>query len=217
MRQLQAGLASVLLRASRKYHAHVVRRYWESTDNTHADMTAATFEFYTEQIAALLGAPADCGAVLDHGAGDGRIGMQLAVMGYDVQFSEFALHFIEHISSSGYRCYAADAVPADSFDTIFVNNAIFYVHPSRIETEIRWLLSRLRAGGRLLLLDVPTIQREHRLGGGALVRAARHLTRVCQPDAGGFFVDEARVAREFPGTRISSSWCDYRAHLELRR
>jgi 2-polyprenyl-3-methyl-5-hydroxy-6-metoxy-1,4-benzoquinol methylase len=217
MRQLQSGVASVLLRISRKYHSHVVRSYWENTDDTHADMTAAAFGFYTEQIRDLLGAPGSCGAVLDHGAGDGGIGTRLAAMGYDVQFSEFAPHFIQRIISAGYTCYAANAVPADSFDTIFSNNAIFYVHPSRIVSEIRWLLGRLRGGGRLLLLDVPTMQRAHRLSGGALLRATRRLTGVYQPQAGGFFIDEKRIAREFPGTRISVSWCDYRAHLELRR
>jgi hypothetical protein len=180
-------------------------------------MSSASFVFYSTRIAELLGAPENCGLVLDHGAGDGRIGTQLIAMGYRVQFSEFAPHFIRRISSAGHHCYAANAVPADSFDTIFMNNAIFYVHPSRITHEIRWLLDRLHNGGRLLLLDVPTMQRAHRLGGGFLARVTRKLTRVCQPQAGGFFVDEARIAREFPGVRIRDSWSEYRAHLELRR
>lgn len=215
--RLQRAFASALLRISPKYHSRVVRRYWESTHDTHADMSSAAFEFYSTRIAELLGPPGDCGAVLDHGAGDGRIGMQLTAMGYRVQFSEFAPRFIERISSAGYRCYSAHAVPADSFDTIFMNNAIFYVHPSRLPHEIRWLLDRLHGGGRLLLLDVPTVQRAGRLGGEIPVRVIRKLTRVYQPQAGGFFIDEARIAREFPGVRICDSWCDYRAHLELRR
>ncbi len=217
MGRLQTVFASVLQRVSQRYHSRAVRRYWESTDDTHADMSSASFDFYSNRIAELLGAPEDCGAVLDHGAGNGRIGMQLTTMGYRVSFSEFAPHFIDRISSAGHCCFAADAVPADSFDTIFMNNAIFYVHPSRIAREIRWLLGRLRGGGRLLLLDVPTVQRAQRLGGGILVRLLRKLTRVYQPQAGGFFIDEAQIKREFPSMRIYDSWCSYRAHLELRR
>ena len=91
------------------------------------------------------------------------------------------------------------------------------MHPSRILREIHWLLSRLHAGGRLLLLDVPTTQLAYRLGGGLFLRAIRKLTMAYQPHAGGFFVDEACIAREFPHLSVRPSWCDYRVHIEIRR
>jgi hypothetical protein len=180
-------------------------------------MSPESFAYYAARIADLIGTPSQAGLVLDHGAGDGGIGMQLLSAGYRLEFSELAPQFIAHIRAAGYCCYSMDAVPASHFDTIVVNNAIFYVHPSRIVNEIEWLLTRARPGGRLFLLDVPTIQRAYRLRGGLLVFAVRKLTRVYQPHAGGFFVDEARILGEFPATRVRDSWCDYRAHLEIRR
>jgi hypothetical protein len=217
MRHMRAFIDSALMAASRRYHTRVARRYWQSVDATHTDMSGESFDFYAAHIAELLGPPAECGRLLDHGAGDGAIGMRLRQLGYEVEFSEFAPHFIERIRASGHRCYESNAVPAAAFDTVFSNNAIFYVHPSRLTAEVRWLLGRVRVGGRLLLLDVPTLQRMHLLGGSRLSLLAKRMTGVCQPQAGGFFVDEARMAREFPGLRLTRSWCEYRAHLELRR
>lgn len=216
IRQAQVAVASLLMRSSERYHRWAVRRYWSrQAAPTHADMSAGAFDFYAGRIAELLGPPARAGRVLDHGAGEGSIGMRLAARGHEVEFSEFAAHFIARIRAAGHRCHAVDAVPAGHYDTVFVNNAIFYVHPSRLTAEIAWLLARLRPGGRLLLLDVPTRQRAHRLGGGPARRLWRRLSGVYQAHAGGFFVDEARIRAAFPGARISDSWSDYRCHIEI--
>jgi len=209
-------LSAVRMRASKGYHAGVVRSYWEQAEATHGDMSGESFEFYATQISEILGAPGTAGLVLDHGAGDGRIGSLLIAQGYSVEFSEFAPQFVERIAAAGQRCYPSDDVPEGRFDTVFVNNAIFYVHPSELLGEIGWLLRRLRAGGRLLLLDVPTIQRESRLRAGPALRLVHRLTLVHQPQAGGFFVDERRIRKAFRDVRIGPSWCDYRAHIEIR-
>ena len=215
--RLNGLIRSLRMRASEKYHSRVVRYYWEHANKTHADMSDESFAFYSARIAELLGSPAAAGSVLDHGAGDARIGALLIALGYDVEFSEFALQHVERIASAGHLCYRSDAVPEGRFDTIFVNNAIFYVHPLQLVREIHWLLGRLRADGRLLLLDVPTIQRAHRLGGGLLRSLIRKLTMVYQAQAGGFFLDEESIARAFSRVQIRPSWCDYRVHIEIHR
>ncbi len=212
-----SALRSIRMRASPRYHAHVTATYWSTTDDTHGDMAGEAFDFYAERIAALLGAPAQAGLVLDHNAGDGGIGMRLHKLGYRVEFSEFSPRFVTRILAAGFACQAPDRIAPASFDTIFVNNAIFYIHPSKLLAQVDWLLERVKPGGTLLLLDVPTVQRAHHLPAGVLRRVFRRLTGVFQPDAGGFFVDEARIARHFKNVEIAESWCNYRCHLIIRK
>lgn len=214
---LGSTLRSIGMRVSPGFHARACSRYWSSVDSTHADMRQESFDTYADHIARLLGRPDQIGRVLDHGAGDGQIGMRLAKAGYDVEFSEFAPQFIERIRSAGFTCYQVDEVPMARFDTIFVNNAIFYVHPSHLVERIRWLLERVADGGSLLLLDVPTHQRSRALGAKPLKRLVWRATDVYQPDAGGFFVDEERVRHHFKDVRVLPSWCDYRCHLIIRK
>lgn len=214
---LGATVRCIRMRASSDFHARATARYWSSVDNTHADMGEASFDTYASHIAKLLGPPEKVGRVLDHGAGEGQIGMRLAKAGYDVEFSEFAPQFVERVRAAGFTCYRIEEVPLQRFDTIFVNNAIFYVHPSRLVEQIRWLLDRVADGGSLLLLDVPTHQRSHALPANRLKRLVWRATSVYQPDAGGFFVDEELVKRHFENVQVLPSWCDYRCQLIIKK
>ena len=205
------------MRISPAFHARATAAYWSSVVKTHADMSEESFDFYAAHIATLLGPPEQAGRVLDHGAGDGKIGMRLRKLGYNVEFSEFATQFIASIRAAGFTCHHVDECPLGRFDTIFVNNAIFYVHPSKLLRQIQWLLDRTGSKGSLFLLDVPTSQRSHFLVGGALKRLVWRLTGVYQPDAGGFFVDENRVSRHFNNVKVQQGWCDYRCHLIIHK
>jgi len=212
---LGQALHAVMLRASVRYHAKCVERYWNAAVDTHADMSAKQFDFYTERIADLLGEPRTAGRVLDHGAGRGEIGIRLRERGFDVEFSEFSENFVREIRARGLTCSPSGDLPPARYNAVFANNSIFYVHPRRLLAEIRRLLRAVTPGGRLLLLDVPVLQRCDRLPGGSLRRAWWRLTEVVQPAAGGFFVDQARIVRAFPAVRVLDSWAAYRAHFEI--
>lgn len=211
------GLRSVMLRASLSYHARCMHRYWNAAQTTHASMEPATFDFYAERIAALIGSQPVAGPILDHGAGRGEIGTRLMQRGYDVEFSEVSTRFLDCMRHQGLRCHGSEQIPAGRYQVAFANNSIFYTHPRRLIAEIDRLLDCLVVGGRLLLLDVPVVQRMARLAPGPLKSLVWRATQVIQPEAGGFFVDEGQVLKAYPRTRITDSWADYRVHFEIVR
>jgi SAM-dependent methyltransferase len=208
---------SVILRASVAYHSRCLARYWNSAVATHADMDAARFDFYADAIAKLLGAPQTTALVLDHGAGRGEIGTRLAARGYRVEFSELSTGFVAEMRSQHLVCYYPDEIPSARYDVVFANNSLLYVHPRRLVAEIAALLRAVKPGGRLLILDVPVLQRMGQLPAGQLKRIWWRFTRVVQPEACGFFIDQRQVCRAFPQAGVSDSWSSYRVHFEIAR
>jgi hypothetical protein len=216
MHTLGLALRAVMIRASVRYHANCVERYWNASVDTHADMSAKQFDFYAERIADLLGQPHSAGRILDYGAGRGEIGIRLRDRGFEVEFSELSRRFMDELRAKGLVCIPWNDLPPEHYDAVFANNSVFYVHPRRLLGEIERLLSSVAASGRLLLLDVPVLQRCDRLPGGPLRRAWWRATQVVQPEAGGFFIDQERIVRAFPCVQILDSWASYRVHFEIR-
>jgi SAM-dependent methyltransferase len=208
---------SLLLRASTHYHRWCVTRYWYAGAATHADMSIECFDFYADQIAELLGTPASAGAVLDFGAGRGEIASRLQRRGYHVECTDLAPTFVQASIEAGLPAHQVAELPSGRYDTIYVNNAIFYVHPRLLAREIQRLLELLKPRGRLLLLDIPARERIDMVVESRVRAFICRLSGVYQPAAGGFFVDCARLERRFPSARVFASWSAYRVSIELWR
>jgi SAM-dependent methyltransferase len=217
LRALAAAVHSARLRISVDYHSRCLARYWDSGAATHADMGAERFDLYAAGVAAQLG-PADrIGLVLDHGAGRGEIGVRLAERGYRVEFSELSQRFVSDLRARNLVCYFSHEIPAIRYDAVFANNALLYVHPRLLTGEIARLLRAVKPGGRLLIMDVPVLQRMARLPAGPAKRLWWRLTKVIQPAACGFFIDQTQVCHAFRNTRVLDSWSSYRVHFEIER
>src|SRR5262245_52251219 len=108
-----------MMRASVRYHARCVARYWNAAVDTHADMSSDQFDFYADCIADLLGKPETAGRILDHGAGRGEIGIRLRGRGFEVEFSEFSRRFLDEIRSRGLVCSPSDELPRERYDSVF--------------------------------------------------------------------------------------------------
>lgn len=217
----------ILIRLSQNYHSKTVSNYWSKAPKTHYTEDKSQYDIYAKEIAKLITRylGTDSLKILDHGAGEGSVAMELKKYMKDSEIcvSEKFEQYRLALQDKGFRTFDADNLTENEFDAIYMNGAFFYVHPKMWKTEINRLLLSLRQGGYLFLTDVPTVKkiplsREKCKGvKKAIVILLSKVTQVYQPNLGGFYVDERKIKKYFPQTIVEDEWCAYRSIFVIKK
>lgn len=107
------------------------------------------------------------------------------------------------------------------FNKIFVNNAIFYIHPKFLKKAINNLYSILNKKGELHILDYPDFSKRRKMV-GKIVYLITALFPVYQPSMGGFWykkkwIEKLAVNAGFRKMIFYDSWANYRTHAVLKK
>ena len=215
------------MKYSAKYSDKVVSKYWSTAPATHSNTDQEHFAFYAREINKLIRKYIDRDDIklLDHGAGEGSISLQMQAIEpkYSISASEKFEKYRTIMQEKGLNVYDAEKLPNGAFDAIFFNCAFYYIHPSKWKSEIKRILAAVKQGGYLFLTDVPTTQKMHVLLEGysplkqLILWFIWRITTIYQIELGGYFVDEKQIKQWFPQTIVESLWCPYRSAFVIRR
>ena len=199
------------------------REFWSRSTQTHTDMSPDSFQRYYDHICALV-QPTSDQKILDYACGGGQISHLFRQDGYDIACCDISPPLIEHARREfGLDCRPCDEVLASDwkFDTIFMLNAFFYIHPRRRRAFLRAIRRLLVDGGTFFIIDEPDYTKRHKLRDfGRMSRLLSAVSGVYQVDKVGFFNrpwHTAAIARRagFSEMEVSDSWTDYRSHFRL--
>ena len=202
------------MRFSQAYHRDITERYWANTTVTHGDMSKCNFDFYADELRKLIGVPNSPCRVLDYGGGGGEIAFRLNAEGFSVDVAEFSDNFRELIQQKNLKWIEANSLPSLEYDIVIANNCLFYVHPSKLVYEIHRILKSLKVGGSFFITDTPTIGKIGFLTDSYKLQVLFMVTKVFQPDSGGFFMNTDDLHKHFSCIEYDS-WCSYRSHFKL--
>lgn len=201
------------MRFSISYHEIWVSNYWSQTNITHGIMDERQFDFYAQEIGKIIGNISNK-TVCDYGGGNGELAIRMQKGDCSIDVAEFSDNFKKLIVEKGLNFVDARSLPLDYYDILVANNSLFYVHPEKLNSEIKRLLRSLKKGGVLWITDVPVIDKINILTSNHLMRIFYRLTGIYQVDLGGFFIKPKKLSRHFNAVRIDS-WCAYRSHFRI--
>jgi len=200
--------------------------YWMTSDKVHGDTSWDAYNFYYLKIKEIMNLLKD-DSILDGACGTGQITYLFHKDGYRIKGFDFSDYLIckARLNFSEVDFYVDDLIKMKhtdkQFHKIFVNGAIFYIHPKFLQKTIINLYSILNKEGELYILDYPDFSKRRKIVGriGYLITS---LLPVYQPSLGGFWykkkwIEKAAVNGGFKKVEFFDSWANYRTHAVLKK
>lgn len=110
----------------------------------------------------------------------------------------------------------------EKYDKIFINGAIYYLHPKYLGSCLRGLYAALNANGLLYLFDCPDFDKRDKVEGTGIRYLHTYLLQVYQPTLGGFWykkewIMDAAVKSNYRKVEFLDLWAYYRSHAILEK
>lgn len=132
--------------------------YWMTSGKVHGDTSLDAYNFYYSKIKEIMN-PLKDNSILDAACGTGEITWLFHKAGYRIKGCDF----------SDVDYYVDDLIrmkhTIKKFDKVFVNNAIFCIHPKFFTKTINNLYSILNKKGELYILDYPDFSKRRKIMG----------------------------------------------------
>ena len=204
---------------SSKYAMKVANEYWKNTTVTHSSMQSKDFNFYFKALENLI-APNHSDNILDFGGGNGEIAALFMKNNYNISHCDINPEMVENASNKKIKTCLCKHLPIrQTYDIIFVHNAIFYIHPKQLKQYIKQLTQYLNKGGKIYLTDSPDYDKRSHCYNSTIKNIITRFFPVYQANLGGFFIktNTLKSISNNLGFKIQKldSWVDYRSHWVL--
>ncbi len=224
---LKHYLKLLRMRYSAQYSNDIAHKYWSNpTSKMHGDsgITEQAYEDYANGIECII---KECNVfknelpsslkVLDYGAGDGEITWRMRERGFsNIEACDLIPALVEEIKKHGIEAFTIEKL-SKKYDIIYSNNALFYVHPTKIIGCIKNLLAHLNENGVLIVTDIPVTSKIRTLFKNESISNFKvfmlNHTLVYSDTTAGFFFDERMIKNIFARVKIIDSVCDYRSNF----
>lgn len=204
----------------------ITKFHWMTSDRVHGDTSLDAYNFYYSKIKEII-KPSNNEFILDAACGTGEITYLFYKAGYRIKGCDFSDYLVckARLNFSEVDFYVDDLTRMnhtyEKYDKIFVNNAIFYIHPKFLQKTINNLYSILNKKGELYILDYPDFSKRRKIV-GKIVYLITTLLPVYQPSMGGFWyrkkwIEKAAVSAGFRKMIFYDSWANYRTHVVLKK
>ena len=153
-----------------KFSKNITNSYWMKTSKVHGDTSWDKYNFYYSNIKEIMELSGD-EAILDVACGTGEIAYLFYKDGFNVKGCDFSDFLINKAKTRfpDVEFYVDDLMTLtntkEKYDKIFINNAIFYLHPKYLNKCFQALYATLKTNGSLYILDWPDFDKRKNIEG----------------------------------------------------